>query len=520
MRHVLGITLLALSAAAAEQPNVLVIMADDLGYGDLSCYNPESQIQTPALDRLAAEGMRFTDAHANAAQCSPTRYGLLTGRYAWRTRMKQGVLPHFAKPLIDEGRVTLASLLKEAGYATAGFGKWHLGWGWQAKDGMTFDPDSWSKEQLDLIDFRKPLTASPNDHGFDYYFGIGSSNNMLPYAYLENYRVVEPPGPEIKFPVYDTEGHDAVVSVDYVSEEIDEVLYQRVRVWLDNHFAENDGKPFFIYFPMSAIHRPCLAREHFRDSTGAGLRGDKVAELDAIVGRLMRDLERHGVEDETLVVFTSDNGPRLGDVESILQEYAAEDWGKQYRTAGLLAHPDAAVHVPRPGFRWYTYGHRAAGPFYGFKGDIYEGGHRVPFLVRWPGRVQPGSVSEETICHTDVLATFAQIIGTELPRNAGEDSVSFLPVLRAQDPASPLREATVLDSWRGVKAVRQGPWKLILGEGSGGFANEIRGDAPVQLYNLDSDPQEQNNLHAEHPELVSRLRSLLERYQREGRSVQ
>lgn len=513
------LTLLACATLAfAGQPNIIVFMADDLGYGDLSCYNPKGKIKTPNLDRLAGEGMRFTDAHTNAAQCSPTRYGLMTGRYSWRTRLKSAVLPHFATPLINEGRTTMASLLKSAGYATAGIGKWHLGLGWQARDGETFDPDSWAAKQIDVIDFRKPLTVSPLDFGFDYYFGINASNNMLPYCYIENDRAVRVPDKR-KFPAYDSEDENGLVSSDYVSEEIDEVLYTKARAWLENHRRDNPKQPFFIYYPSSAIHRPCLARGPFRKTTGAGLRGDKVVELDDIIGRLMRDLERLGCAHETLFIFTSDNGPRAGDPEAFLKEMAAEEWGGEWKTGELVSHPNAMPYSVGGRDLWYTYGHSAAGPLRGFKGDVYEGGHRVPFIVRWPGVVKAGAVADELICHTDVLATLAGIAGVPLANDAAEDSISFLPALKGDTAKSPLRETLILDSWYGVKAIRQGPWKLIEGPGSGGWGTVVEPAGGVQLYNLKDDPFEMHNIAGKHPGIVDRLSALLKRYQADGRSV-
>ena len=379
-------------AASGKKPNIVVILADDLGLGDLSCYNPKGKVPTPNLDKLADEGMRFTDAHTSAAQCSPTRYGLITGQYAWRTRLKTGVLKHFEDPLIDKGRLTVASLLKDNGYATAGVGKWHLGWGWVPKAGQTIDKNSWSDKECEKVDFTKPLTACPLDHGFDYYFGIGSSNNMQPYCYIENNKVVVPPTTKKKHPVYDTESGAGLVSDDYVSEEIDQVLWSKAKGWLDRHFKAAPRKPFFLYMPTSAIHRPCLATKEFRGKSGAGLHGDKVVELD-------------------------------------------------------------------------------------------------------------------------------NILKVDLPANAGEDSYSILPVLLGEKLAKPLREATIMTPWSAFKSVRQGPWKLILGNNSGGYSLKRKIDTPGQLYNLDDDPGETTNLHAKHPDKVKALTAIVKKYESSGRSA-
>ncbi len=500
--------------APAAKPNIVVILADDLGWGDLNCYNPAGMIPTPNLDKLAREGMRFTDAHTPAAQCSPTRYGLMTGRYPWRTRMKTGVLQHFAKPLIDPKRLTLAAMLKRNGYATAGVGKWHLGWGWQTKAGQTINPSSWNPKQVDKIDFTKPLTASPLDHGFDYYFGIGSSNNMLPYCYIEGNRIVQPPTTKRKSPVYDTETGVGLVSPDYVSEQIDQVLWGKARAWLDKHLAATPAKPFFLYLPTSAIHRPCLAVKAFRNASKAGLHGDKVVELDDIVGKLMATLKAKGCLDNTLVIFTSDNGAVPGDPEGALRHYARNDWGRRWDAKKLLARKDEGSYK-----NWLTYGHKVNGPYLGYKTTIYEGGHRVPFIVRWPGKIKAGTVSDEIICTIDVMATAADILKVDLPSNAAEDSYSLLPVLLGRKLDKPLREATIMTPWSAMKSVRQGPWKLVMGKNSGGFHMARKTAQAGQLYNLATDPGETTNLYDRHPEKVKALTAICEKYVAAGRSA-
>jgi arylsulfatase A len=501
-------------APTPGKPNIVVILADDLGLGDVSCYNPGGKVPTPNLDKLAAEGMRFTDAHTSAASCSPTRYGLITGQYAWRTRLQVGVLKHFEPPLIDKGRLTVASLLKQNGYATAGVGKWHLGWGWVAKPGKTIKRNSWSDKECENVDFTKPLTACPLDNGFDYYFGIGSSNNMQPYCYIENNKVVVPPATKKKHPVYDTESGAGLVSDDYVSEQIDQVLWSKAKGWLDRHFKATPKKPFFLYMPTSAIHRPCLAAKEFRGKSGAGLHGDKVVELDSIVGRLVADLKAKGCLDNTLILFTSDNGALPGDPEGALKKYAKNDWGKQWSADELLKRKSEGSYGS-----WVTYGHKTNGPWLGYKMTIYEGGHRVPFIVRWPGRIKPGSVSDEIVCTVDLMATVANILEVDLPNDSAEDSYSILPVLQGKKLNKPLREATIMNPWSAFKSIRQGPWKLILADNSGGYSLKRKVDTPGQLYNLAKDPGEKTNIYAKYPEKVKALTAIVKKYESAGRSA-
>jgi arylsulfatase A len=500
-----------------SQPNVLLILADDLGYGDVGANNPDSRIPTPHLDRMAADGMRFTDAHASAAQCSPTRYSVMTGRYPWRTRLQTAVLPYFDEPLIEQGRDTLATMFKTQGYATAGIGKWHLGLGWQAKEGKSFDPHSWASAQHHAIDFTKPLSDSPIDHGFDYYFGLNASNNMLPYCFIENDRVFTVPG-EVKHPVFDTEIGDMPVAADYESQNLDQLLLGKAVGWLDDHLGANPEQPFFLYFPSSAIHRPCLPIDEFVGRSGAGLRGDKVAELDDVVGKLMGELVKHGVADNTIVIFTSDNGALPGDLETAIEKLADNDYGMRWKPEQLLKQKD---DVQEQGLkeRWITYDHRSCGPYLGYKGNVYDGGHRVPFIVRWPAVVQPGTVTNETICLTDFMATFAAMLQIDLPDNAAEDSCNLIPILRGDKLDQPVREMTICQSWHGIKCIYQGDWKLIVGNAKDGIHFDRSDCPPLQLYNMAEDLGETTNVCDQHPEVVKQLTGLLEKYSRDKRSV-
>jgi len=495
-------------------PNIILLVVDDLGFGDVSAYNPGSQIMTPNIDRLASQGVMFTDAHTSAAQCSPTRYGIMTGRYSWRTRLAVGVLPHFDEPLIEPDRLTIASLLKSRGYNTACIGKWHLGLGWQAIDGEVIDYRSWDEKQNLKIDYSKPLTSSPNDYGFDYYFGLNASNNMLPYCFIENKRVVEIPD-STKYPVYDTESSVGLVSPDYITEYVEQKLFEKAMGWLRKQVDENSGEPFFLYYPMSAIHRPCLPDDPYLGSSKAGLRGDKVSEVDDLTGKLLKWLDDNNLTENTIFIFTSDNGARPGDPRGAIRKLALNDYGDKFDPGSLLEY-DALIdslapyNKPDGSQQYLIYNHFSEGQFKGYKFDIFEGGHRVPFIVRWPGVVSEGEVKEDMICTLDFISTFAAIVGEDLPSGAGEDSYNMLPVLMGKN-REPVRTDLVSKAWYKDKlAIRSGDWKLIpFRDGGGIFKFE---DVPEdgQLYNLKNDPGEMINLYDRYPEKVEELAILLE----------
>lgn len=456
--------------SASDRPNIIVILVDDMGYGDAGAYNPESRIPTPNIDRLAAEGMRFTDAHSPSAVCTPTRYGLLTGRYAWRTRLKSGVLLGYSPNLIDTTRMTLPSMLKQVGYATAGAGKWHLGLG----DG-------------ERTDYSEPLRPGPVSLGFDYYFGIPSSLDFEPYVYFENDRVEALPTDTIEASRDCCTGdfyRGGAIAPGFEHEEVLPRTVAKARAYIEDR---QTGQPFFLYVPFSAPHTPWLPTEQFQGISEAGPYGDFMAQVDAGVGEILDALEAKGLAENTMVVFTSDNGAYWRQEE--IDEY----------------------------------GHRANMDWRGMKADIYEGGHRVPFIVRWPGEVEAGTVRDEVVSLTDMMATIASLTGVDLPDGAAEDSYDILPLLRGESVDGELREATVLHSARGMFAIRQGSWKLIEGLGSGGFTEPIFADAEPggpegQLYNLDEDPQETTNLYMERPDVVEELSALLDRYRDQGYS--
>jgi arylsulfatase A len=463
-------------------PNIVLVLADDLGYGDPACYSGQAKIPTPAMDRLAREGTRFTDAHTPSAVCTPTRYGLLTGRYCWRSSLKNGVLNGYSEPLIETDRLTIASLLKRHGYQTGCVGKWHLGLGWAVKD-------AGKRAGADNIDCSRSVTHGPPSLGFDYSCIIPASLDMDPYCWLENGRLVEAPTAHTPGSERRWSGGGGYWRAGPIAPSFDfyEVLPTIVDKSIDFLKRQKAGRPFFLYVPFTAPHTPWMPKKEFRGTTQVGWYGDFVAEVDWALGRILRALDETGFRDSTLVVFTSDNGS----------------------------------HWPAAQIKKFDY--RANGPWRGQKADIHEGGHRVPFLCRWPGRIAPGTQSSQTICLTDLLATFAAVVGDKLPPEAGPDSYNLLPAMFDPELREPIREATVHHSGNGLFAIRQGAWKLVMGLGSGGFTapQHVKpkpGGPQGQLYNLQDDPGEQKNLWLDRPEVVQRLTALLERYQQQGHS--
>lgn len=493
---VLGLSAVGLSLSAAPaparpvaSPNVVLILADDLGWGDPRCYNPASRIPTPNLDRLAAQGMRFWDAHTPASVCTPTRYALLTGRYAWRSRLKSGVLWGYSPPLIERGRLTLAELLQERGYQTAAIGKWHLGLGWPTRQAVNFGDASRPAADPGLVDYSRRLTSSPLDEGFGYFFGIPASLDMEPYLFVQNDRALELPTGRVDASAMRRRGGGGFwragpIAPGFTHEGVLPRLTTEAEAFLR---GQTRRRPFFLYLALSAPHTPWMPTPEFRGRSGAGWYGDFVTQVDDTVGRVLRVLEERHLAKNTLVIFTSDNGAH----------WLPEDIEQ--------------------------FGHRANGPWRGQKSDWWEGGHRVPFIVRWPGRVQAGAASDALIGLHDVFATIADVLNVPLPRDAAEDSVSFLPVLRGQSPG--VRQSIVHHSGNGGFAIRQGDWKLCLGLGSRGFSQPVNekpspGGPQGQLYNLRIDPGEQTNRWLDEPAVVARLTALLEKYRSEGRSVE
>lgn len=479
-----------------SRPNFLFILCDDLGYGDLQCLNAEGKIPTPHLNQLAQEGVVFTDAHSSSSVCTPTRYGVLTGRYNWRSKLQSSVLGGLSPHLIEDGRMTVASFLKKAGYHTACIGKWHLGMDWTLKGGAEVNELSIeSADQVWNVDFSKPILNGPNSVGFDYYFGISASLDMVPYTYIENDRVVALPDEEGAFDMIEgkegrfTRKGPRAASFD-AANVLPDLTAKAIDYMKERAADAKEGRPFFLYLPYASPHTPILPTEEWQGKSGLNAYGDFVMQNDDCVGQLMSTLEELGLAENTMVVFTSDNG-----------------CSNQAQYEELL---------PK--------GHNPSHVFRGHKADIYDGGHRVPFIVRWPGRVKGGATSKQMVCLTDFMATAAEAIGEPLPATVAEDSFSFLPVL-VGNGSKAKRTALVHHSINGAFAVRQGRWKLNLCPGSGGWSaprpgkDDLSGLPPVQLFDLSADIGETKNLQADQPKVVERLTKLLERYIADGRST-
>jgi arylsulfatase A len=474
------ITLFVQPSPAAERPNILYILADDLGYGDVRVFNQDrGKIATPNLDRLAAEGMTFSDAHSGSSVCTPTRYGLLTGRYAWRTPLVSGVLGGFSPPLIAENRLTVAALLKSQGYHTACIGKWHLGLEWAEWT----DPAERKGRAQWPFDFAKPFKRGPLACGFDTFFGISASLDMPPYTYLEQDRVSALPTAIKKWV------REGPAAPDFEAMDVLPALTRRTVETIGSRAADaKAGKPFFIYVPLASPHTPILPTPEWQGKSGLNAYADFVMQTDACVGEMLDALLENGLSNDTLVIFTSDNG----------------------------CSPEADFNELE------KQGHFPSGKLRGMKSDIWEGGHRVPFLVRWPGKVAAGTTSDTVICLTDFMATAAAMTGAELPDDAAEDSFSFLPDLLGTGKSA--RPNIVHHSIHGQFAVREGDWLLTFCPGSGGWSKP--GDAEarkqglpaVQLHHLAPDPAQETNLADSNPEAVERLTALMERLASSGRS--
>jgi arylsulfatase A-like enzyme len=449
-------------AAEASKPNIVYILADDFGYGDAKCYNPESKIATPHIDRLAGEGMRFTDAHSGSAVCSPTRYGILTGRYAWRTNLRRGVLQPYDPPLIAADRLTVPKLLKQHGYHTACIGKWHLGWDWPKSGGE--------------VVFDQPIAGGPTARGFEYYFGTHVPNHP-PYCFIENDRTVGQPTAMKE--VRDLNGRPGPMLPGWRFDAILPTLAERAVQYIGKR-AKSD-QPFFLYLPLTSPHEPIAPSERFRGKSGISDLADFMLETDWAVGEVLAALDKHKLSENTLVIFTCDNG--------------------HSSYTGLPALKEA--------------GHSVSGPLRGLKGDIWEGGHRVPFIVRWPGHVLPGATCPQTICHTNLLATCAEIVKAKLPADAGEDSTSIAPLFAGETTEPASFPAVVHQASNGTLGIRRGNLKLVLGSP----ATAERPAAPDQLFDLASDLAETKNIAADQPRVAGELAAHLQKLIDDGRST-
>ena len=461
-----------------KKPNIVFIFADDMGYGDVSALNENSKIQTTNIDRIASEGVTFTDAHSSSSVSTPSRYSLLTGRYNWRSDLKSGVLMGYNKALISPDRRTIASVLRDQGYQTACIGKWHLGWDWNNIEAGK-----------DSVDFSKPITNGPTTRGFDYFYGIIASLDMAPYVYVENDMPTALPDRETvndgmkywrKGPTASDFDHEQTLP-NFINRAVDYI-----------HDKSKEDKPFYLYLPLPAPHTPILPIKEYQGKSGLNPYGDFVLMVDDMVGKVMKALKEAGVEENTIIVFSTDNG----------------------------CSPQAKFDELQAKGHYPSYIYR------GHKADLFDGGHRIPCVVRWPARVKP-HVVDQTVCLTDFFATFAAVADYQLRDSEGEDSYNILPLLLNEKEDEVIREATVHHSINGDFTIRKGEWKLLLSPGSGGWSfpkpgtdDEVIKTLPsVQLYNMQSDPAEKNNVYAEHPEVVKELKDLMIKYVKEGRST-
>jgi len=472
-----------------SKPNIIYIMADDMGYGDLGCYGA-TKIPTPHMDRIAAEGVRMTDAHSSSAVCTPSRYAVLTGRYAWRGGLERWVLGGYGTPLIEPERPTVASLLKQAGYRTAAVGKWHVGLNWQRTDGSTepivdFGNPAWSLDGFD-IDHSKPIGNGPTELGFDSYFGIAGSLDMPPYCFIEDDHTVGIPDREKE--IYYNQQRKGMQTPDWQDDQVDVTFAAKAVEVIES--AEDDEAPFFLYLTPASPHRPSdVSPDFVVGASEAGDRGDMVVLFDWVVGQVLDALDRTGQSENTLILVTSDNGGRLTCADG------------------------------------ETYGHPTNGSLRGQKADIWDGGHREPLVARWPGHIPAGSVNGDLVCLSDLLATCAAVADVDVPEEAGEDSFNMLPTLTGQSLIQPIRHSVIHHSGDGIFSIRYDDWKMVLGLGSGGFSEPVSVEpepgGPIgQLYNMQTDPSEQQNLWNERPDIVVELGAMLERQRREGRTRQ
>ena len=476
---------------AASVPNVVLIYADDLGYGDVQCYNPaRGKIKTPHIDRLATEGMRFMDAHSSSGVCSPSRYTILTGRYHWRSRLQSGIVGLWGEPLIGPKRLTIGGLAKQHGYDTIAIGKWHLGWSWPIPEGRARQfkagPGKGEVHQETRAVwqevFSKPIKGGPTAVGFDQYFGTDVPN-WPPYCFIENDRTLGIPTDYLSQTLIGNNqaSKQGPALKDWTLEPILPTLATRAVAFIQSR-SETET-PFLLYMPLTSPHTPLSVNQEWKGKSGLGLYADFVMETDHIVGQVTKALENAGLAENTLVIFTSDNGcaPYIG----------VTNLEKQ--------------------------GHYPSGPLRGYKADAWEGGHRVPFIVRWPGEVAAGSVCHQLVHQSDVMATLAEITGATLPPDQGEDSFSILSLLHGND--KPVRTTSISCSIRGVPSLREGSWKYIAAPGSGGWGKGGNQSQPVQLYDLDNDLGEKNNLADKSPEQLEHMKDLLEKLIIRGRST-
>ena len=455
---------LTATAQPVQKPNIIYILCDDLGYGDVQCLNPErGKIATPNMDKLASQGMTFTNTHSSSSVCTPTRYGIMTGRYNWRTHLQSGVLNGYSEPLIDAARLTVPALLRQNGYTTGMIGKWHLG--------MDIPKDVPSPT----------ITNGPIARGFDTYFGISASLDMPPFAFIENDHFTEPLTTTKKFQ------RTGPAAASFEAMDVLPTVTKKAVDYI--HTQSKTGKPFFLYLPLNSPHTPILPTKEWQGKSGISPYGDFVMQTDWTIGQILDAIDAAGILSNTLVILTSDNGC------------------------------SKAANIPQ----LQSKGHFPSAWFRGSKADLWDGGHRIPFIVQWPATVAAGSTCDQLVCLTDLMATCADLVGTKLPDNAGEDSFSFLQALKGKQIVS-TRAGVIHHSIPGYFSYRQGKWKLLLSKGSGGWSSPTEkemavGSDEAQLYDMEKDPGETNNLYKTQPEIVAQLLKQLESDVQRGRST-
>lgn len=471
-------TLCVSAIVKAQNPNVVFILADDLGYGDISSFNPDSKISTPNIDRLAQDGMSFTDAHSSSALSTPSRYSILTGRYPWRTELKEGVLNGYSPAMITTDRRTVAQMLSENGYNTACIGKWHLGWDWEYKNGANNKKD---------VDFSKPIKNGPTDRGFDYYYGIPASLDIAPYVYIENNKVTSLPNHEIKPQKGLGLMHGGIAGQDFKPEECLANIINHSINYINEQ--KESSKPFFLYLPITAPHTPVLPADEFKGKTKIGAYGDFVVMIDDMVKKIREALEKNGQLENTIIVFTSDNGcaPYIG----------VKDMEKQ--------------------------GHFPSYIYRGYKTDIYEGGHRIPLIVSWKGKYK-NDKNASLVSLTDFYATFAQMVNHKLTDEEAVDSYSIWPILTKQKES--VRKDLIYESGKGFLSLRTPELKLVFNGGSGGWGfpnkpKELEKRPPLQLFNIKKDFVEKRNIinNKKYSNVVKEMTATMKKYIVDGRST-
>jgi arylsulfatase A-like enzyme len=486
----LGALLLLSSCLRTKEtlPNIIIIYADDMGYGDLNCQNPNSKIPTPYLDQLAAEGMRFTDAHSSSGICSPSRFALLTGMYHWRRQ--HGIVGAFGKPFFNDDDITLPAVLKGEGYKTACIGKWHLGWEWEFKNEPSEEVEQWGSSRrfysAQDIDWAKSISGGPLDRGFDYYFGDGTIN-FPPYAWVENDRILEAPseimdindvGFETKEGAWEFRPGPKVK--DWNPYEVLPTLTEKAVAYIKNQKSED---PFFLYFALPSPHAPIIPNDEFDGKSQAGAYGDFMVQSDWVAGQVLEALKEEGLDENTIVIFSADNGP---------EAYA---WPRAEK-----------------------FDHFSMGDFRGLKRDVWEGGHHIPLIIKWPGHIAPGTVSDELFSQIDLMATLASLTKIELPNNAAPDSYDLSPVLIGQSLDEPIRKHLVHNTNKEIWGIRAGNW-LYINNQTGGLRKmpdsfmKLRNyndfDTEGLLFDMENDSEQRNNLYENHPEIVGQLKEML-----------